>query len=51
MWFCIITPAEDPCLWNISGEKILEPINVILGRPGLLAFPIQAMDRDDTMMH
>jgi hypothetical protein len=45
-----IAPAEDPCLWDVRGEKILEPIDVILCRPALVSFPIEAMNRDDAMI-
>jgi hypothetical protein len=46
----VISPGEDTSLRNIRGEKILEPIDVILCCPAFLAFSIKAMNRDDAMM-
>jgi hypothetical protein len=51
MGFGLITPAENSCLWNVRGEKILEPVNVVLCCPAVFAFSIEAMNRDDAMMH
>jgi hypothetical protein len=43
----LTSPAEDTYVWDIRGEKILEPIHIILCYPILFAFSVEAMDRDD----
>jgi hypothetical protein len=47
----LIAPVEDTCLWNVRGEKVLEPIDIVLCSPALVAFSIQAMHRDNAMTY
>jgi hypothetical protein len=51
MGFGLISPAEYSRLWNVGRKKVSQPINVIFGRPALVAFSIEAMNRDDAMVH
>jgi hypothetical protein len=46
----LIPPAKNTCLWNVRGEKILEPVDIVFCHPSFFALPIQAMDCDDAMI-
>jgi hypothetical protein len=51
MGFGLISPAEYSRLWNVGRKKVSQPIDVIFGRPALVAFSIEALNRDDALVH
>jgi hypothetical protein len=43
----IISPTEDPRIWDISWEKTTEPVHAVRRRPSFVAVSIQTVDGND----
>jgi hypothetical protein len=43
----IITPAKYSSVREIFREEVVEPVNIIIGRPCFFTVTVQAIDSDD----
>lgn len=50
MCVCVVSPAQDACIWDVHRKEIVEPMNAVCCRPGLVAVSVQSVDSHDTEM-
>jgi hypothetical protein len=50
MSVCIVSPAEDARIWDVSREELVEPVDAVCCSPRLVAVSVQSMESNDTGM-